>query len=491
MKPSRSTNDISYRSQTCRANLARLGAGCYTEHHMNLREKLGIWIGLSMTIAIFGVSAGLYALQKAQIESAINEAQAAQLQNWAAVCQEALSSRNDLVLLNYIPVLKKTQGLLFAYLARPNGEIMVHTSSQWILRSLADWEAQKPGGMGTEVSRTLAHQGRNPYTAVIGFSEDYRRQSMASATEKMLWQVLKVSAVVFLLGIIFSAALASALVRPIRQLVKGSEEIGKGNFNVKIPAQTRDELSGLAESFNRMARQLARLDELKDEFISSVTHDLRGPLSSISMYAEYLAAEARGPLNPRQKELVEIIGESTARLTVFINTILDMAKIKAGKMQYHLQPISVRELVDPVIKLMKITALRKNVALAATLPASLPAVSADPPRVEMAISNLVFNALKFTPEGGRISVGAREEPSSVEIFVADTGRGIAPDKIHLLFRKFEQIESGQNEEKIGTGLGLAIVKQTVEAHGGRIWVESQPGKGSVFHFTLPKGLERA
>ncbi|MBI4422858.1 MAG: response regulator [Elusimicrobia bacterium] len=239
--------------------------------------------------------------------------------------------------------------------------------------------------------------------------------------------------------------------------------------------------------------QLRHLDQLKDEFISTVSHDLRGPLDAITMITDTLDQGVYGPLAQQQKHLVNLIKDSTRHLGVFIQNILDAAKIKAGMLQYVMLDVKPQELVPRLVELFTISAKSKGIVLDYQIPSSLPPVSADPDKLEQILNNLIGNAMKFTPSGGRIRVGVAEDGEFVVFSVDDTGIGIAPEHVSKLFQKFHQVDlERQRDLKIvGTGLGLSICKTIVEGHKGRIWAESAPGKGTIFRFTIPKSTQRA
>jgi len=281
---------------------------------------------------------------------------------------------------------------------------------------------------------------------------------------------------------------AVVLTRPVRILAKGSEAVGKGDFTVQVEVNSKDELGDLALRFNDMTRQLAILDELKDEFISSVSHDLRSPMSAVKMYTQYMLFEDpdRDKILPQHRGFLLTIMESATRLGVFVTNMLDAAKIKAGRAEYHVQPMDAGASVKNVRGLFGILAEKKSVTLTEEVPPDLPKAMADPERLDHVVANLVSNSLKFTPAGGQIVVGARAENGKIVLWVGDTGKGISPENLGKLFRRFGQVDVADQRAKrvTGTGLGLYIVKQTVEGMGGRIDVTSELGKGSCFAVTL-------
>jgi two-component system phosphate regulon sensor histidine kinase PhoR len=235
-----------------------------------------------------------------------------------------------------------------------------------------------------------------------------------------------------------------------------------------------------------MSHKLKELDELKDSFVSSVSHELRSPLTAIDGYVEYLITglEKNMPVAKQQKAL-QVIKESTSRLSNFITNILDTAKIKAGHFSLRQAPLQLESVISEIVFLFDPVAAKNGMNLSVKLPDNLPAVWADRERVAQVLTNLIGNALKFSKEGTSIKLSAALSGSYVTVYVADTGLGIPLDQQGRIFERFYQVVDHSYSRPKGTGLGLAIAAEIVKMHGGEIGVHSEPGKGSVFHFTLP------
>ncbi len=236
--------------------------------------------------------------------------------------------------------------------------------------------------------------------------------------------------------------------------------------------------------------RLRELDKLKSQFLSVATHELRTPLSIILGYNAMLA-ESLGPrLTPEEQETLDESVQACKRLIRLVNSMLDISQIESGKMRMNFAPADLRRVATNVITLFQAEARQKNLALHLEVPARMPQVKMDAERVEQVLVNLLGNALKFTSQGA-ITLTVRVNDSDVEISVRDTGIGIAPENQAWIFDEFTQIR-GQIEkrQREGSGLGLAIAKRIVEAHGGRIEVDSTPGQGSTFRFYLPLKLHR-
>ncbi len=234
-------------------------------------------------------------------------------------------------------------------------------------------------------------------------------------------------------------------------------------------------------------RRLLLLDEAKDEMLSVASHDLRGPVNAMIMIVDAMSQGQFGALNEKQARYLKLINNQGRKLNDFVANILDTAKIKAGKLELHRQAVSPGEAIDTVAEVFAVAAEAKSVTLKSLRGPALPPVYADQAKLEQVLNNLLGNALKFTPSGGRIEVSAVAEGEHVRFCVADTGMGIAAGEIETLFRRFSQADKDEQADRgiQGTGLGLAICRELAEAHGGRIWVESVKGKGSSFYFTIP------
>ena len=232
------------------------------------------------------------------------------------------------------------------------------------------------------------------------------------------------------------------------------------------------------------------LDKMKTEFISVVSHELRTPLTSIKGYTDLLLSGATGETSELQREFLGIIQSSTTRLTNLINDILDISRIESGKIEIKHEPIDYRKIVADTLRLMRAAADEKHIVMDASLPETMPPVRGDTDKVTQVLTNLVSNALKYTPPGGWIKVLLEVTgDASVTTCVADSGIGIAVEDQKRLFQKFFRADNSSTREAGGTGLGLVIAKTIVELLGGAIWVESETGRGSRFYFTLPLSPE--
>jgi signal transduction histidine kinase/CHASE3 domain sensor protein len=241
----------------------------------------------------------------------------------------------------------------------------------------------------------------------------------------------------------------------------------------------------LFEELERKGRELEEASRHKSEFLANMSHELRTPLNAVLGYAELIQDGIYGDVPDKIQDVLERIQQNGRHLLGLINDVLDLSKIEAG--QLTLSPIdySMRELVLDVVSATEALAAEKRLALEVDVPADLPLGRGDERRLTQVLMNLVSNAIKFT-ETGSVSIRAKVEDGSFVVRVADTGMGIADQDLERIFGEFQQVDSSSTRKTGGTGLGLAIARRIVEMHGGRIWVESTPGAGSTFYFTVPQ-----
>jgi signal transduction histidine kinase len=351
----------------------------------------------------------------------------------------------------------------------------------------------------------------------IGFDPSPAQQAVLM-TRRYIFGVAGLFAVA---GAVLSAAISRQLIRPIRDLVRGTESIASGNLDVRIPVRSRDELGGLAVSFNGMATNLqqnavalrqyaeelesrieARTQELqstnqrleevsrhKSQFLANMSHELRTPLNAIIGYTSLILNKVYGEVPGGIREQLDRVLLSSRHLLGLINDVLDLSKIEAGRLTLNVADFSLKQVIQSVLTAMEPLAGEKKLALRAFLPVELPVARGDARRINQVLLNLVGNAIKFT-DFGEVSVRAAVVDHEFMLSVRDTGPGVAQADQENIFEEFRQAGNNDGPLKGGTGLGLAIAKKIVEAHGGRMGVESTPGEGSVFWFTLPTQLER-
>ena len=262
-------------------------------------------------------------------------------------------------------------------------------------------------------------------------------------------------------------------------------------WNEELERQVAERTSKL----QKMYEELKRLDEAKDGFLSSVTHELRTPLTSIRSFAEILVDYPDESAETRRGFYL-IIKRESERLSRLIDDVLDLSKIRAGKVEWHLKKLHSASVIQEAIDAVSCLMLKKDLRLDTQIDEGLPAFGADEDRIIQVLTNLIGNAIKFTPEGGEIVIDAKllegkrweDRRDFIHISVGDTGIGISEEDLPRIFDDYSQCTDTLSEMPRGTGLGLPICKEIVVRHRGNIWVESEKGKGSTFHITLPVEL---
>jgi len=231
--------------------------------------------------------------------------------------------------------------------------------------------------------------------------------------------------------------------------------------------------------------EVERANQLKSEFLASMSHELRTPLNVIIGFSELMRDEVPGKVNDEQRQCLEDVLGSSQHLLNLINDVLDLSKIESGKAELNLTNLALTEVIEPLARTMLPVLAPGRHSLDVEIEEGLPQVHADKAKVSEVLLNLLSNAAKFTPDGGKLKIEAVRKGNWCQVSVIDNGIGIKEEDQEQIFEPFCQLDNPLTKEKSGTGLGLALVKQIVEKHGGQIWVESEYGKGSRFTFTLP------
>jgi signal transduction histidine kinase len=326
-------------------------------------------------------------------------------------------------------------------------------------------------------------------TTTANASELIADNARAYASSRSLYVGVAVGAIG--LALILGFLLSWSVVGPIQRIDPRLAAIAGGDFSGHVDVENRDELGALAANVNRTNDELRRvyseLEETsrhKSEFLASMSHELRTPLNAIIGFSEVLREAMFGPVNEKQAEYLDDIISSGNHLLSLINDVLDLSKVEAGQVELEVGPFSLRQALERGVVMVREQATVEGVQVELSAGPEVDVVQGDERRIKQVIFNLLSNAVKFTPAGGEVDVRAIRVNGEVRVSVADTGPGIAPGDHERIFEEFQQTDAGL-ERLEGTGLGLALSKRLVELHGGRIWLESELGKGSTFVFTLP------
>jgi signal transduction histidine kinase len=315
----------------------------------------------------------------------------------------------------------------------------------------------------------------------------------AGAYERSRNLFIGVAAGAIVLALLLGFVLSWSLIGPIQRIDARLAAIASGDFSGHVDATNRDELGALAVNVNRMNDELRRLyrevetaSQHKSDFLANMSHELRTPLNAILGFSQVLREGMFGDVNEKQAEYLDDILASGNHLLSLINDVLDLSKVEAGQVELEVAPFSLQDALERGVAMVRERATRDGVQVMLATNPDLDLVSGDERRIRQVVFNLLSNAVKFTPAGGFVDVRATQVNGTVSVSVADTGPGIAAEDLRRIFDEFQQTKAGL-EQGEGTGLGLALSKRLIELHGGRIWVDSELGRGSTFVFTLPAG----
>ena len=330
-------------------------------------------------------------------------------------------------------------------------------------------------GMGLGNGQGMMQGTGTGRTAVLDLFNSFQ----ASFNEALLLALLAAGVV----AILVSLLLSRGVVAPVRVLTTASQRIADGHYGERVHPVGSDELGQLAHSFNQMAEKLEQVEAMRRQLIGDVSHELRTPLTAIKGSMEGLMD---GVL-PATPETYQQIHQEADRLACLVDDLQELSRVEAGAYPLDIRPMAVSTLVQTTLKRFAAQALAKGIDLRSDLSADLPQVLADQDRVTQVLTNLVGNALQYTPQGGQVTIRSIRYKDEIHISVVDTGVGIPAEHLPHLFTRFYRVDKSRSRQAGGgSGIGLTIARHLVEAHGGRIWAESAgEGQGSIFTFTLP------
>ncbi len=295
-----------------------------------------------------------------------------------------------------------------------------------------------------------------------------------------LWAGLLAVAIALLLTFFLSRRILA----PVKALGDAAREYGKGNFSRRVDSKGKGEVGELARSFNSMAENLEHTERLRRNMVADVAHELRTPLSNLTGYLE---AIDDGVIKS-DKNTIRSLNEEASTLSRLIDDLHELSLADAGELKLVTRPEDISRLIKETVTALQSKAAAKGLTISADLPDGIPEVKIDSHRIRQVLHNLLVNAVAHTGKEGRITVTARHREDRLYISVTDTGEGIPAEDLPMIFERFYRVDKSRARATGGTGLGLTIAKRLVEAHGGTIDAESQPGQGSTFTFTLPVSI---
>ncbi|MFC1937433.1 sensor histidine kinase [Chloroflexota bacterium] len=283
------------------------------------------------------------------------------------------------------------------------------------------------------------------------------------------------------IAMIMAFFLSRRILAPVKALTSAARRLGRGDFSQRVQVEDRSELGELASTFNSMASDLERAEQLQRNMIADVAHELRTPLSNIRGYLE---AVRDGVIRP-DADTIRSLDEEAALLSRLVDDLQELSLAEAGQLKLICQSENIVRLINQMADSVQVQAKARGISISVDLPESPPAVNIDLRRISQVLHNLLENAIAHTASGGSITLAVSQKGNWLKVSIADTGEGIPPQDLPNIFERFYRVDKSRTRATGGIGLGLTIVKRLVEAHGGKIEVQSELGKGSRFTFTLP------
>lgn len=365
------------------------------------------------------------------------------------------------------------------------------------------------------------HAGNETLEIIAPWIEEWGRHRLSVAYQvsyknltpklvRLVYTTGGLTLVSILLSVVVALALTTRITRPIEELTDGAKDLAEGHFDRRLSIRSSDEIEILADAFNHMTERLKQnveqleesnkklaavneelkeLDRMKSDLLANVSHELRTPLTAIKGYTDYIRDGKLGAISEKQEKGLLVVQRNLERLSKSINDLLDFSRMDIGRISLNIQPFSFAQLAEQISTTVRSELDRKRLGLVADVDPELPPIIADREKISQVVENLVINAIKFTPEGGLITVAARRaetaERPAAEIRVSDTGIGIPASQLGKIFSRFHQVDGSTTRRYGGVGLGLAIVKSILDSHGVDVTVESDEGRGTTFRFSLP------
>jgi len=366
-------------------------------------------------------------------------------------------------------------------MARGTGDRLLLADSHGTI--VADSEGKlvgQPAGRW-QPTTAISYRGSQVGTVYINPGASAEAEGETAFLSSVNRSLLLSAGVAAILALMLTVTLSRRILGPVEALTRAARAMERGDLAQRVQVESRDEVGDLGKAFNAMAGSLARNEELRRNMVSDVAHELRNPLFTVRGNVE---AIVDGYLPPDGKTM-KSIHEDIMLLSRLVDDLQELALAEAGQLRLDRTATELRDVIRRAIRVAEPQAAVRGITLSADLPEGLPEVDIDPGRVGQVLQNLLSNALAHTPEGGAVVVRAGLGSGMVEAWVEDTGSGIPSEHLPHIFERFYRADPSRSRATGGSGIGLAIAKKLVEAHGGRIWVESRLGKGSSFRFSLP------
>ena len=462
---------------------------------MSIKYKLILTLNGFVTAVLLIFSFLIYTSEKALLLKQVETNYQNISNSLSTVAEESILSEDDLMLISYTLGLKKSVPELEFALVKNQDIILAHTDKKLIHTK---YKKPMPRSKDFFIYKTKKAADNKEYDTIAAFSKSKTKKNIYHSMHGLFLRLAKTAIAVLAFSSLSVLWLSHIFTKPIKNLQTAFKEVGGGNLECALnDIERKDEIGSLNRSFNKMTRRLKELDEMKKDFISSVTHELKSPLGAIESYLNLMLYDINNsiknkvPFNlklPKFAENITFIRQNSNRLLNFITALLDTSKIEKGKFEIVKKKKSIRPIIKDTVRLFAEKAKVLNVNLSEQTDRNIREIYMDEERIRQVLINLVSNALKYTPEEGRVTISAKiVSDDFVEISVRDTGVGITQEYLKTIFDKFSQ---GKNKwispaAGKGTGLGLYIAKTIIEAHNGFMYAESEEEKGSRFAFKLP------
>ncbi|MFC1522603.1 ATP-binding protein [Elusimicrobiota bacterium] len=446
---------------------------------MTLRTRFLLALcGLSLFAAGI-VSFQMVMSERTRMKRAFSQSKQTNIVTFAQIAQDALIAQNDLALINYLEILKRLIiNLELAEVVSPGGLILAHTDPNKIgspSRKLEDEDEYN-------FSRKLTMHDQYLGNANLIFSKEQEKKEY----DKRHAFLIKKSSIALIASLVLSIfgahLLAKQLTGPISKIGEVIAEISSGKLESRLPKMGKGELGKLADEVNQMAVKLGQLEDMKKDFLSGVSHDLRSPIAALNSITDFMLDQEE--LAAEHKESCAMIKTNAQQLQNMVDDLLQSAKTKIPLQELKLKALQPKDMIARAIKLMEHQVSTKKILVHAAISRTLPPLFLDEQKILRVMQNLIGNAVRHTPQGGLILITAARENGHVAFSINDNGDGIPREILPSLFGKFVKGRKG------GLGLGLFAAKSIVEAHNGKIWASNNPKKGATFSFTIPVKMPR-
>jgi signal transduction histidine kinase len=278
--------------------------------------------------------------------------------------------------------------------------------------------------------------------------------------------------------------LAKNILKPLKKVTEATAQLARGNFDVRLDLNSEDEIGELSRTFNSVAKDLGKYENIRRSFVANVSHELRSPLTSMQGLVQGVLD---GTIPEEQRDYyLNVVLDETRRLNYLINDLLDLSQIESGKLDFNIQKTDINELIRRCLITFESKIFAKNIEVVVDIKDEKQFVMADENRIKQVLMNLIDNAVKFTPNMGTIKIYTSESPASVFVNVNNSGGPIPEEDLPYVFERFYKADKSHTRTQEGTGIGLSIVKKVLDGHGQNIWVKSSEGEGTTFTFTLKK-----